>query len=123
MTPGILRPPSAGMVIQATALEFGVSVRDIKGKKKTLELTMARQAACWMCRALGVQCYQDISDAIGYSSHNSSIAAVKTWGKDRWADSSVNVKGQNVAHTDIELGILSRLQHVANLEALLSGGQ
>jgi chromosomal replication initiator protein len=63
-------------VIRAAAARFGVKLSDLKSKKKSKNIVLARQAAMFLCRSLTNASFPDIGEKIGGRDHSTVIYAV-----------------------------------------------
>jgi len=65
------------IIMSVVAEHLGVSVEDIKSKKRTKNIAQARQVVMYLCRALTDKGLQDIGDAVGGKDHSTVINGIK----------------------------------------------
>lgn len=65
------------IIMSVVAEHLGVSVDDIKSKKRTKSIAQARQVVMYLCRALTDKGLQDIGDVVGGKDHATVINGIK----------------------------------------------
>ena len=65
------------IIMSVVAEHLGVSVEDIKSKKRTKNIAQARQVVMYLCRALTDKGLQDIGDAVGGKDYSTVINGIK----------------------------------------------
>ena len=73
---GIPRPPTIRQIIEATSIEFDISVEDLTGQSRRKNLVDARQISMYVCRQLTDESYPSIARAFGGRDHTTVIYAV-----------------------------------------------
>jgi chromosomal replication initiator protein len=67
-------------IIRAATGKFNVKLSDLKSKKKSKNIVLARQAAMFLCRKLTNASFPDIGDKLGGRDHSTVIYAVNKIG-------------------------------------------
>ena len=65
------------IIMSVVAEHLGVSVEDIKSKRRTKNIAQARQVVMYLCRVLTDKGLQDIGDAVGGKDHSTVINGIK----------------------------------------------
>lgn len=65
------------VIMSVVAEHLGVSVNDIKSKKRSKSIAQARQVVMYLCRVLTDKGLQDIGDALGGRNHSTIISGIK----------------------------------------------
>ncbi|HOI75569.1 MAG TPA: chromosomal replication initiator protein DnaA [Syntrophales bacterium] len=77
-------------IIRAATGKFNVKLSDLKSKKKSKNIVLARQAAMFLCRKLTNASFPDIGDKLGGRDHSTVIYAVNKIGT--MIEKDVNLK-------------------------------
>lgn len=89
---------TADMVVALVAQYFGLTIKDIKGKKRHANLVLARQIAMYLCRALLGESYPNLGQVFGGKDHSTVMHGVK-----KISESLVSNKDIHKAVTDLTL--------------------
>ena len=65
------------VIMSVVGEHLGVSVDDIKSKKRTQSIAQARQISMYLCRALTDKGLKDIGEALGGKDHSTVINGIK----------------------------------------------
>lgn len=74
------------IIMSVVAEHLGVSVEDIKSKKRTKSIAQARQVVMYLCRALTDKGLQDIGNVVGGKNHSTVINGIKQIEEKKKAD-------------------------------------
>jgi chromosomal replication initiator protein len=73
-------------VVAAVAGHYGVKVADLKGSKKTRDITRPRQVAMYLARRLTAASFPRIGKALGNKDHSTVVKGVKRLGREMASD-------------------------------------
>ena len=74
------------IIMSVVAEHLGVSVADIKSKKRTKSIAQARQVVMYLCRVLTDKGLQDIGNVVGGKNHSTVINGIKQVEEKKKAD-------------------------------------
>ena len=93
---------SLEQVMKAVAGEFGVKVGDLKGSRRTREISVPRQVVMYLSRQLTTASYPEIGRSLGGKDHSTVVKGFKKITKQIKTDALLAQRIKSVERTLLE---------------------
>ncbi len=87
------------LILVQTAVFFNVQLSDLKGKKRTKDILLARQMSMYLCRKMLALPFSAIAELFGGKDHTTVIHAYKKIEKEQDLRITLDVLSQRIAHS------------------------